>query len=601
MKTKKLLLTAILAGLTLTGFAQTWDCGSPNAADVTATLGSDGTLTISGTGAMADYGWPLNPPWNNVLDQIKEVVIQNNVTSIGGWAFDNCSNLNSVTISSTVKSIGSLAFANCSNLISIDIPNSITSIGLGAFEFCTNLASVTLGSGLTDIGDNAFMDCFGLISITIPNSVTNIGICAFLECSNLVSVIIGSGITNIRQEAFEGCRSLASITVLNPDPSTITMGNNVFGGISSLENYDLDMSSCVLKVPAASVSLYLKAPVWSSFINIVADDGSVVVDVPKLATLTVSAGTLSPTFNPSVFAYTMTVPSSVSTITLTATPVSENATVSGDGQKALQTGDNTFNIVVTTKDGQNTYTVTITRLTMDYLLNRLNDATTASASYDYSYLYGTTIYFTTVNVINGFNIQYQLMTGNYSGSLPLNFNVSLNGSVQTYSLPVTVAANSIYNFTLHVNLTVIQPFSTTINIDAYGKPSGVTVNYTYHSCSVVALDDVNTLNTYSVDMPWTPADASITNFTFIGNGNFTSIGEIPTPTMLNVYPNPAIDQLTVSGLQSGETISVYNVSGQQLLVRKATSETEQFAVGHLPAGIYLVKISSGQTFKLIKK
>jgi len=591
MKSKSLLLTAILAIIVISSAsAQTWNCGSPNAANVTATLGSDGTMTISGTGAMADYGWPLNPPWNNVLDQIQKVIIQNNVTSIGGWAFDNCKNLNSVTISNTVTSIGKLAFASCNNLNSIVIPNSITSIGFGAFEFCVNLASVTLGSGLTDIGDNAFMDCFGLISIIIPNSVTNIGICAFLECSNLASVIIGSGITNIRQEAFEGCRSLASITMLNPYPSTITMGNNVFGGIYSGQNYDLDMNSCVLKVPAASVSLYLNAPVWRDFSHIVADDGSVVVDVPKLATLTVSAGTLSPTFNPSVYAYTVTVPSSVANITLTATPL-DNATVSGDGEKALNTGLNTFNIVVTTKDGQNTYTVIVDRLDTDYFLTFIS-ATSETATYQGGY-----------TVVSGYNFKYQLATGQYSGSLPLNFNLSLNGVQSTYNTTFTVSANSIYQFTLHISLTNPTILSIVTKFDAYGNPLPPYIDgYDFHPCSITTSDVMNNiLWTTNVDLPWTIKDVSTNNFTLVGGGNFTSIGEMPSSAMLNVYPNPAIDQLTVSGLQSGETISVYNVSGQQLLVRKATSETEQFAVGHLPAGIYLVKTGNGQTLKWIKK
>ncbi|GAP72417.1 hypothetical protein SAMD00024442_31_2 [Candidatus Symbiothrix dinenymphae] len=87
-----------------TAVAQTWHIGSPNAADVTATL-SGGTLTISGSGAMQDWsedehGHPTTP-WYLRRGNITAVVITGNVTRIGALAFGNCTNLMSVTINST--------------------------------------------------------------------------------------------------------------------------------------------------------------------------------------------------------------------------------------------------------------------------------------------------------------------------------------------------------------------------------------------------------------------------------------------------------------------------------------------------------------------
>jgi hypothetical protein len=67
-------------------------------------------------------------------------------------------------------------------LSSITIPNSVTSIGAYAFFDCTSLTNVTLGTNVTSIGDEAFCACFRLASITIPNSVTNIGESAFSYC-----------------------------------------------------------------------------------------------------------------------------------------------------------------------------------------------------------------------------------------------------------------------------------------------------------------------------------------------------------------------------------------------------------------------------------
>ena len=65
------------------------------------------------------------------------------VTSIGSYAFKNCSGLTSVTIPNSVTSIGEFAFDNCSGLTSVTIGNSVTSIGYEAFEGCTKILSFT--------------------------------------------------------------------------------------------------------------------------------------------------------------------------------------------------------------------------------------------------------------------------------------------------------------------------------------------------------------------------------------------------------------------------------------------------------------------------
>ena len=112
------------------------DCGPiGNESDVTWSLNlCDSTLTISGTGAMKNWGTPNVIPWREYRDNIKTVIVNEGVTSIGGYAFFNCSNLTSVSIPNTVTTIGDRAFYNTPKLWTLTIPNSVTTIGTDAFS-----------------------------------------------------------------------------------------------------------------------------------------------------------------------------------------------------------------------------------------------------------------------------------------------------------------------------------------------------------------------------------------------------------------------------------------------------------------------------------
>lgn len=116
------------------------------------------TLTISGNGLMSNYKAEdyKHAPWYNYRKEIQTVLINNNVTCIGRYAFYNCTSMTSVTIPNSVTSIDDYAFYNCSNLASVIIPNNVTSIGRSAFEYCGSLESVVIGSSVTSIGDRSF-------------------------------------------------------------------------------------------------------------------------------------------------------------------------------------------------------------------------------------------------------------------------------------------------------------------------------------------------------------------------------------------------------------------------------------------------------------
>ncbi len=213
--------------------------------NLTWKLDADGTLTISGTGAMKDYDYNNNPsPANQKKGSVKKVVIKDGVTSIGKYAFCNCSNLKSITILDSVTSIGDFAFSDCSSLTSITIPYSVTRIGDFAFSGCSSLTSITIPDSVTSIGDDAFSYCRSLTSITIPDRVTSIGNLAFYDCSGLTSITIPNGVTSIGESAFSYCRSLTSITI--PD-SVTSIGDAAFKYCSNLKTISLSCKSSLKK------------------------------------------------------------------------------------------------------------------------------------------------------------------------------------------------------------------------------------------------------------------------------------------------------------------------------------------------------------------
>ena len=225
--------TAEASGYTITG-----SCGE----NLTFFF-SDGTLTISGTGDMRNFSSSLtdtgSQPWGGWRNDIKTVVLEPGVTSIGDGAFDTCLNLSSITIPDSVTYIGSLAFFDCFSLTSISIPDGVTTIGELAFFQCSDLTSVNIPASLTVIDYSVFRYCSSLTSITIPDSITTIGDSAFDNCTGLTSLIIPDSVTSIGEGAFSGCSSLTSINI--PDGIT-TIGMYMFSGCKSLTDITIPKS-----------------------------------------------------------------------------------------------------------------------------------------------------------------------------------------------------------------------------------------------------------------------------------------------------------------------------------------------------------------------
>lgn len=170
-------------------------------------------------------------------NSLTSVTIPNSGTSIGSYAFYGCTGLTKAEFVS-IESICSIKFANYdSNPLSyahhlyvggkeiteLIIPESVTSIGNFAFCNCSGLTSVSIPNSVTSIGNYAFYGCSGLTSVSIPNSVTSIGNSAFCGCTSLTSLDIPESLTSIGYDVFYGCKNLFNYEVKNVGQTTATI------------------------------------------------------------------------------------------------------------------------------------------------------------------------------------------------------------------------------------------------------------------------------------------------------------------------------------------------------------------------------------------
>lgn len=238
---------------------------------------------------------------NNIFgSQVTNIVI-GPVTTIGSFAFFQCSNLETVTIPSSVQYIGNCAFLNCGSLYRVfisdltawcrinfanetsnplyqahhlylnnslvthvSIPNTMTSIKKYAFYGCSDLTSVEIPNSVTFIGENAFRDCTGLSSVFIPAGVSSInegtfrgctsltsvdlpylieiGDYAFYHCNSLNNLVIPNSVVSIGTHAFEFCSSLTSVTI----PSSVnTIGQHAFDACPQMTSVTINSNAIV--------------------------------------------------------------------------------------------------------------------------------------------------------------------------------------------------------------------------------------------------------------------------------------------------------------------------------------------------------------------
>lgn len=186
-----------------------------------------GLMTISGQGALAEYGESLPTPWEAYKKQITSLVVEEGITDIGRSFYDH------------------------NRLVSVDLPETLGALDADAFAYCSDLKSIDIPDGVLSIGENAFIDCWDLVSVKLPKNLTKIGKYAFFGCDLLEGeIVIPAGVTNIDRAAFAWCRNLEAITVAE--------GNTAFCDVGGVL-YTADMAT-LLAYPAGKTDTEYTLP-----------------------------------------------------------------------------------------------------------------------------------------------------------------------------------------------------------------------------------------------------------------------------------------------------------------------------------------------------
>ena len=213
-----MLLSALPLGLVDTAEAAAVSSGTCGE-NVTWTLDDQGTLTISGAGAMYDYtytweadkGDTFDTPWFGLREQIRRAVVGKGVTFIGTGTFAFLYNLTSVSLPTGLQSLGASVFRYCEKLTSVNIPDGVRYASGDLFLGCHSLKTVSLPDSLQGLGGCTFMECTSLTTVTLPRRLNQVTWHMFYGCTALTTVTLPGGIQEISEGAFSGCKALSTV------------------------------------------------------------------------------------------------------------------------------------------------------------------------------------------------------------------------------------------------------------------------------------------------------------------------------------------------------------------------------------------------------
>ena len=174
--------------------------------------------------------------YNDTSLFITDILIGENITSLGESCFQNCKQLKTINILEGVKSLGSNCFKDCQQLTHIKIPQSVTSFGNYVFHCCYQLRSVELPNAIYNFGTGVFLNCSTIKNIQIK-SLSSLSNQVFDGCNSLENITLPKNISTLDSNTFNNCYLLRTF-----DFSNISNIKGSFSGCYSLENLTIPNS-----------------------------------------------------------------------------------------------------------------------------------------------------------------------------------------------------------------------------------------------------------------------------------------------------------------------------------------------------------------------
>jgi len=563
------------------------------------------------------------------------ITIPSNVTVLNVAALEGCKNLKTITIlSNKITELQYSTFQDCISLETISLPTSIKAMYGSNFQGCTNLKSIVVPPLVTMLAGGEFQDCINLTSLTLPPSITSITNAAFKNCTSLTSVIIPNSVNEIGLEAFDGCTGLISISL----PSSVYLyGNNTFRGCIGLKSIyvnrvnpinlssyttvfkDVDKINCILYVPKGKKSLYQAANQWQDF-NTINDGSSVSLQLSKS---TCTLDSIKGSFDIiNVISDTVWyVSTKESWLTLSQNNSTGNGTLSITAQSNI--GASRIGKIIVRTITLDTLIITVTQLAgikTPYLLLASNSVSLAKDANSTS----------TVNITS--NVSWTASskktwltlspTTATSGNVTLTFTATANtGSARIDT--VTISATGISSQTIIVtqaNGIVVPVLSIQTDTVSLKKDAGssATINITSSTTWVASSDqswlivNPNSQTTGSAALTVTALPNTGATRTAIvtiiatgvvktitvtqAAGNSTEVIEI-NENNISLYPNPATNGFSIN-YNGSMTIEIYTGIGT-LVLKEQIANNEFIKTSSLPAGLYFIKILTGEKLTVL--
>lgn len=190
-------------------------------------------LHVAGASAMeTTWADKTQVPWNEIRETLTKVCVEDDVTSVGPYAFEDCTALTFARIGKGAATFSTHAFYNCSSLK----------------EFLCNVRSFSTGSLTAD--SNVFVNAGASdgFSVVFEDDATRIPGYLFYNCKNLTNLTLGKGISSINSFAFAGCTGMKTLYIKSTkidstDPKIFTDAGKDSGG------FTVELAANVTKLP----------------------------------------------------------------------------------------------------------------------------------------------------------------------------------------------------------------------------------------------------------------------------------------------------------------------------------------------------------------